>query len=184
MSLLPLFDERLFMSPMMRDPWSADFRNFSPILAQRDALFKPWHRMMRSWEKIMEPIDQLMAQMNECRLSDSVRSDDETFQVNVDVQHFLPEEISVKVLNKQVIVEGKHEDKLDDHGYVSRQFMRRYALPDGCLPDTVQSKLSSDGVLTITAPKVIAMPSTGERIIPITHTGPVQKQLGSPDFEE
>ncbi|CAB3241226.1 unnamed protein product [Arctia plantaginis] len=28
---------------------------------------------------------------------------------------------------------------------------------------------------------VLAMPSIGERIVPITHTGPVQKQLGAPD---
>nr|ASQ43191.1 HSP21.5a [Choristoneura fumiferana] len=141
--------------------------------------FRPWD-MMRHFEQLMRPMEQLSSAMNQLALNEgSITSDNEKFQINVDVQHFRPEEVSVKVIDKHVIVEGKHEEKQDEHGYVSRQFVRRYALPEGCLPDTVQSNLSSDGVLTVTAPKVLALPSTGERIVPITHTGPVQKQIGS-----
>ncbi|KAL0850751.1 hypothetical protein ABMA28_006693 [Loxostege sticticalis] len=193
MSLVPfLFDERPFASRLMQDLWSDDFfPGYSPFLAERDMFapqqfFKPWERMFRQWENVMKPIEQLSAQMNQLALKDvgtKFTNDDEKFQVNVDVQHFSPEEVDVKVVDGQVIVQGKHEEKLDEHGYISRQFVRRYALPEGCLPDTVESKLSSDGVLTVTAPKVLAMPSIGERIVPITHTGPVQKQLGSPNFE-
>lgn len=96
--------------------------------------------------------------------------DENKFQVSVDVQHFAPDEISVKVVDSYVIVEGKHEEKCDEHGYVSRQFVRRFKLPQGCLPDTVESQLSSDGVLSITAPKVLPLPSMGEKIVPITYT--------------
>lgn len=133
----------------------------------------------------MKPMEQLSSTMNQLALHEGsqITSDNEKFQVNVDVQHFAPEEVNVKVVDGHVVVQGKHEEKLDQHGYVSRHFVRRYALPQGCLPDTVESKLSSDGVLTVTAPKVLAMPSTGEKIVPITHTGPVHKQLGSPDLE-
>nr|AKS40079.1 small heat shock protein 21.7 [Grapholita molesta] len=141
--------------------------------------FKPWN-MMRPFEQLMKPMEQLSSALNQLAISDgSITSDNEKFQINVDVQHFKPEDISVKVINKHVIVEGKHEEQKDQHGFVSRQFVRRYALPEGCLPDTVQSNLSSDGVLTVTAPKVLALPSTGERIVPIAYTGPVQKQIGS-----
>lgn len=143
--------------------------------------FRPWD-MMRPFEQLMRPMEQLSSAMNQMALNEgSITSDNEKFQINVDVQHFRPEEVSVKVIDKHVVVEGKHEEKQDEHGYVSRQFVRRYALPEGCLPDTVQSNLSSDGVLTVTAPKVLALPSTGERIVPITQTGPVQKQIGSPE---
>ncbi|XP_047984901.1 protein lethal(2)essential for life-like [Leguminivora glycinivorella] len=141
--------------------------------------FKPWNNMLRPFEQLMKPMEQLSSAMNQLALCDgSITSDNKKFQISVDVQHFKPEEISVKVIDKHVIVEGKHEENQDQHGYVSRQFVRRYALPEGCLPDTVQSNLSSDGVLTVTAPKVLALPSTGERIVPIAHTGPVQKQIG------
>lgn len=93
------------------------------------------------------------------------------FQVCVDVQQFNPNEISVKTVDNFVIIEGKHEEREDQHGYISRQFTRRYALPKGYDPDTVTSSLSSDGVLTIKAPPPKALESN-ERVIPITHTGP------------
>ncbi|XP_026731052.1 protein lethal(2)essential for life-like [Trichoplusia ni] len=104
----------------------------------------------------------------------TIKSDKDKFQVNLDVQHFDPEEISVKTSDGYVVIEGKHEERKDDHGYISRQFKRRYALPEGCNPDTVESRLSSDGVLTITAPKVSE--KSDERAVPITHTGPVRRK--------
>lgn len=55
--------------------------------------------------------------------------DSEKFEVILDVQQFLPEEINVKIVDKFVVVEGKHEEKQDEHGFVSRQFSRRYNLP-------------------------------------------------------
>lgn len=110
-------------------------------------------------------------------LGSSIKSDSNKFQINLDVQHFSPEEISVKTVDGFVVVEGKHEEKQDQHGYVSRQFVRRYALPEGTLPETVESRLSSDGVLTITAPKKVPEAVKGERNVPIAQTGPVRKEI-------
>ncbi|XP_013188042.1 protein lethal(2)essential for life-like [Amyelois transitella] len=190
MSLLPYFDlerpfrlmEREFFRPNEYfgfSPFSLAHRNFGDP--------RHWNNSFRPLETLMRPMEQLSAAMNQLALNElgtKITTDDEKFQVNVDVQHFAPEEINVKVLDGQVVIEGKHEEKRDDHGYVSRHFVRRYALPQGCLPDTVESKLSSDGVLTVTAPKVLALPSTGERIVPITHTGPIKKQIGSNELAE
>ncbi|XP_031765471.2 protein lethal(2)essential for life-like [Galleria mellonella] len=106
----------------------------------------------------------------------TIKSDKEKFQVNLDVQHFAPEEISVKTADGYVVIEGKHEEKKDEHGYISRQFTRRYALPEGCNPETVESRLSSDGVLTVVAPKVTPA-LKNERVVPISQTGPVRKEV-------
>lgn len=106
-------------------------------------------------------------------MGSTIKTDKDKFQVNLDVQHFDPEEISVKTSDGYVVVEGKHEERKDDHGYISRQFKRRYALPEGCNPETVESKLSSDGVLIVTAPRVAG---NDERAIPITHTGPIRRK--------
>lgn len=51
------------------------------------------------------------------------------YQIILDVQQFTPNEISVKIAEKFIIVEGKHEEKEDEHGYVSRHFTRKYMLP-------------------------------------------------------
>ena len=90
------------------------------------------------------------------------------FQVNLDVQQFKPEELTVKTVDNFIVVEGKHEERQDEHGFISRQFVRRYQLPDEVDPQAVVSQLSSDGVLTITGPKK-ALPSS-ERIVPINQT--------------
>ncbi|XP_047037292.1 protein lethal(2)essential for life-like [Helicoverpa zea] len=109
-------------------------------------------------------------------IGSTIVSNKEKFQVNLDVQHFAPEEISVKTSDGYVIVEGKHEEKRDEHGYISRQFTRRYILPENCDPATVESKLSSDGVLSIIAPKTPPL-SKNERSVPISQTGPVRKEI-------
>lgn len=45
--------------------------------------------------------------------------DNDKFQVILDVQQFTPNEITVKTTDKFVVVEGKHEEKADEHGYNS-----------------------------------------------------------------
>ncbi|KAK2587082.1 hypothetical protein KPH14_002853 [Odynerus spinipes] len=103
--------------------------------------------------------------------SSTVKADKDKFQVVLDVLHFAPEEINVKVVDRFVVVEGKHEEKQDEHGWISRQFSRKYIIPEQCDIDQVTSKLSSDGVLTISVPRKPKETDEGERIIHIEHTG-------------
>lgn len=99
------------------------------------------------------------------------------FQVDLDVQQFTPEEITVKASGDNMItIEGKHEEKQDEHGYISRHFVRKYVLPKGHDIKNVASKLSSDGVLTITAPKTNDEEEE-TRNIPIQQTGAPSKAV-------
>lgn len=107
----------------------------------------------------------------------TVSVDKDKFQVNLDVQHFSPEEITVKATGENTItVEGKHGEKLDEHGFITRHFIRKYVIPDGHDVNKAVSSLSSDGVLTITAPKVVEN-GIEERSIPITQTGEPSKPI-------
>ncbi|MGH0181135.1 UNVERIFIED_CONTAM: hypothetical protein FKN15_006303 [Acipenser sinensis] len=56
----------------------------------------------------------------------------------------------------------------DEHGFVSREFHRKYKIPAGVDSAAITSSLSSDGVLTISAPRKQA--DVPERAIPITIT--------------
>lgn len=98
------------------------------------------------------------------------------FQVCMDVQQFQPNEITVKTVDNSVVIEGKHEERQDEHGYISRQFTRRYTLPKGYDANNISSELSSDGVLTIKAPPPKSLESN-ERQIAITHTGPARLNI-------
>ena len=91
------------------------------------------------------------------------------FQACVDVHHFQPSEISVKTMDHTIIIEGKHEERDDGHGSVTRHFVRKYVLPKDYDINGIHSTLSSDGVLTIKAPPPSTL-SIGERHIQITHT--------------
>lgn len=100
----------------------------------------------------------------------SIISDKEKFQIKMDLQHFMPEEICVKMSeNNTVVIEAKHEEKSDEEGFISRQMIRRFIIPEGHDLKQIASSLSSDGILTISAPK---NPDAVEKNIPITHTGP------------
>lgn len=106
-----------------------------------------------------------------------VQLDENKFQVSVDVQQFSPEEITVKTSGDDtIIIEGKHEERPDEHGFVSRQFVRKYVLPKGHDINKVASSLSSDGVLTITAPRVESVEGQEKRV-PIMHTGAPAKAV-------
>uniref|UniRef100_A0A915K155 SHSP domain-containing protein n=1 Tax=Romanomermis culicivorax TaxID=13658 RepID=A0A915K155_ROMCU len=99
-----------------------------------------------------------------------VRNDADKFSVNMDVGHFAPEEIKVKVVDNNLIVDGKHEEKSDEHGFISRSFKRRYILPKDVDPATLTSNLTDRGVLRIEAPKK-ALEQPKERPIPIQRGG-------------
>ncbi|GAB1863170.1 Protein lethal(2)essential for life [Camponotus japonicus] len=116
------------------------------------------------------PWGELLRNSNEGGTS-TVKADKDKFQVILDVQQFKPEEINVKVVDKCVIVEAKHEEKQDEHGSISRQFVRKYLIPEQCNIEEVSSSLSSDGVLTITAPRKDKPETKNERSIKIEHTG-------------
>nr|ASQ43193.1 HSP19.2 [Choristoneura fumiferana] len=110
-------------------------------------------------------------------IGSTIKEDKDKFQVNLDVQHFAPEEISVKTVDGYLVVDAKHEEREDEHGFISRSFSRRYLLPEGIEADAVISRLSSDGVLTITAPLKAPPKGSNERLVPIVQTGPVKKQV-------
>ncbi|CAL8123039.1 unnamed protein product [Orchesella dallaii] len=101
------------------------------------------------------------------------------FEIKMEVQQFAPEELDVKMVNNFIIVEGKHEEKEDEQGYISRHFVRRYQLPPDVKPETVKCNLSSDGVLHIEAPRMIEDKSANPTNIPINFTGkPAVKEAG------
>ncbi|XP_018605477.1 alpha-crystallin A chain-like [Scleropages formosus] len=99
-----------------------------------------------------------------------VRSDREKFMVYLDVKHFSPDELNVKVMDDYVEIQGKHGERQDDHGYVSREFRRRYRLPSNVDQSAITCTLTYEGLLTLSAPKVSAGADAmrGDRTVPVT----------------
>ncbi|XP_017283289.1 heat shock protein beta-1 isoform X2 [Kryptolebias marmoratus] len=74
------------------------------------------------------------------------------WRVNMDVAHFCPSEISLRARGGFLEVQGKHDERPDEHGFIARCFSRKYRLPTEVDVTKLTSTLSVDGILTIEAP--------------------------------
>ncbi|KAF2369226.1 Alpha crystallin/Hsp20 domain [Trinorchestia longiramus] len=103
----------------------------------------------------------------------SINPTPEKFSVSIEVPQFTPDELKVRVSQEGQLleVEGKHEERADEHGIISRHFIRKYRLPDDAMVELVTSSLSPDGVLTVETPrKPPEPPKPSEREVPILKT--------------
>ncbi|KAG7498563.1 hypothetical protein JOB18_013376 [Solea senegalensis] len=81
-----------------------------------------------------------------------IRTGQDSWKINLDVNHFSPEEITITTKEGYLQISGNHEERQDQHGMVSRCFSRKYKLPQGVDLQHISSSLSSDGVLSVEAP--------------------------------
>merc|ERR1712080_276223 len=69
-----------------------------------------------------------------------VKDEPDKFEVSLDASQYRPDELSVNVADGVVSIEGKHEEKSEDgRKMVSRQFSRKYTLPQGAKAENVVS---------------------------------------------
>lgn len=77
-------------------------------------------------------------------------SNENVFWVTLDVKHYRPEEITLKVDGQLLVVSGKHYNQTEA-GYESSEFQRKYNIPDSIDTHTLTSNITQDGVLCIKA---------------------------------
>nr|XP_020474282.1 heat shock protein beta-1-like [Monopterus albus] len=80
-----------------------------------------------------------------------IQTGQDSWKINLNVNHFSPEEITVTTKEGYLQISGKHEERQDKHGLVSRCFTRKYKMPQGVDLQHISSSLS-DGVLSVEAP--------------------------------
>lgn len=103
------------------------------------------------------------------KYENAVKTKHDKYEIYLQVKDYSPEEISVKITEGYIVVEGKHEEKKDDFGYIERQFMRRYPIPKGSITEKINSRLTSDGVLIIIVPRTPVVRK--DIVIPVKHEG-------------
>lgn len=92
--------------------------------------------------------------------------DKKKFEVRFDLKAFPAKNISVKTYgHNEVVIEAKYENKDDKRGVVSSQFYQSFTLPRGADSKDLTSKLSAEGILTVTVPKKAGVYQ--ERVVPI-----------------
>ncbi|MCJ8748556.1 hypothetical protein PDJAM_G00166230 [Pangasius djambal] len=109
-----------------------------------------------------------------------IKQTQDAWKVSLDVNHFAPEELTVKTKDGVVEIIGKHEERRDEHGFISRSFTRKYTLPPGADGEKITSSLSPEGILTVEAPLPKPAIQSSEITIPVnTGSSVVPKQDGA-----
>ncbi|KAM4575959.1 heat shock protein beta-8 [Odontesthes bonariensis] len=83
--------------------------------------------------------------------SSPITTGGEPWKVCVNVHSFKPEELNVKTRDGFVEVSGKHEEKQEEGGIVTKNFTKKIQIPTDVDPLTVFASLSPEGVLIIEA---------------------------------
>jgi len=110
-------------------------------------------RRMLEEDFILRPIMDLQSLMSpQTSNFDDISSicntgDGQKFEVKLDVPDYKPEELQIKISNNMVTIEGKQETS-----FSSKQFYKKFSIPQGVKPETITSSLSPKGVLTLSAP--------------------------------
>lgn len=77
-----------------------------------------------------------------------VKVDGKKVEVHLDVQNFSPEQIQVKTVGNEIMVEGKKEIKRED-GWTRSHFERRFLLPEGFPPERVECHFDKGKLLLV-----------------------------------
>ncbi|NXY79607.1 HSPBB protein, partial [Glareola pratincola] len=105
----------------------------------------------------------------------------EGFAVCQDVKNFSPEQLSVKVVGRKVVLVGQKETQsADEKGSFSYKYevlKREWDVPEEVDAEALTCSLSKDGQLRIEAPR-LALPATPERNVPI-QVSPAAPQPGA-----
>uniref|UniRef100_A0A914R9N8 SHSP domain-containing protein n=1 Tax=Parascaris equorum TaxID=6256 RepID=A0A914R9N8_PAREQ len=107
-------------------------------------------------------------------------SDKDEIAIELGVSQFRPEELSVNLRDRELIIEGHHEERSDDYGSIERHFVRQCSLSENTKLDTIESHLSDKGVLSISAKK-IAPDGAPAKSIPIQSVQKQQKPMKNND---
>ncbi|XP_037777748.1 protein lethal(2)essential for life-like [Penaeus monodon] len=146
-SLLPIAEKGLFF----HDSFFEDIRkHFETAI---DQILDTWGEaksvsdLMNSYRRVRE---RNLQQENQVM---AFSEDDQNHKVVLDIDDFKNGDVKVRVEDNQVVVEGRMEKEEGDFKSM-KSFCRHFNFPGKVNMEAVTSAMSSDGVLTIMAPKI------------------------------
>uniref|UniRef100_A0A7M5V3S4 SHSP domain-containing protein n=2 Tax=Clytia hemisphaerica TaxID=252671 RepID=A0A7M5V3S4_9CNID len=93
-------------------------------------------------------------------------NDGRKFQIKLDVTHYRPDEITMKVDGKSLIISGKHHNQTEN-GFESSEFQRKYDIPDDINSHTLTSNITPAGILCIEGVRVGKKPTASTSSIEV-----------------
>lgn len=104
------------------------------------------------------------------------RTESGGLQLALDVAGFKPEELKIKLVDDNLVVEALSESS-GENSYQRSHFKRWFKLPEGCKLEEIKSKLTSDSRLLIDLPTNKQIEQNQARSIPIEMEKSDKKQV-------
>jgi len=136
--------ENFFSDPLFQDIWSFE----DDDLQKRLEAFK-------------SKSSALVATKAETAHNLQVSCSNDKFMIQLELPGFMPEDFSLKTKDDIILLEAVHEGKADGES-TSRKFSKEFKVPEGVVKEEISSSYSSEGILTIHAPRKINAPEGAE----------------------
>ncbi|KAF8787948.1 Protein lethal(2)essential for life like protein [Argiope bruennichi] len=75
------------------------------------------------------------------------------FKICVDCKQFKSNELEITIKDGYVVLQGKHDVKLDEHGLIKREFTRSWRIPKDVEQEKFSCLYDQYGIFTIRAPR-------------------------------
>jgi len=85
-----------------------------------------------------------------------VTASNDKFMVQLELPGFAPEDFSLKTKDDVIVLEAIHDSNEEES--TSRKYVKELKMPEGVQRDQLASSYSAEGILTISAPRVIKAP--------------------------
>lgn len=89
-----------------------------------------------------------------------VTASNDKFMVQLELPGFAPEDFSLKTKDDVIVLEALHDSNEEES--TSRKYVKELKLPEGVQRDQLASSYSAEGILTISAPRVLTAPEGAE----------------------
>ncbi|NXE55947.1 HSPBB protein, partial [Casuarius casuarius] len=178
---------RMHLMPFVSSSLATRLGTARTLWPSADAIFTELQQEMEKAREFMSGFEQLLSSQGSSA-GDRARSSStamtpasgDGFSVCQDVKDFAPEQLSVKVVGRKVMLVGQKETQSTDEkgsfSYKYEMLKREWDVPEEVDAEALTCSLSAEGQLRIEAPKR-ALPAAPERNVPI-EVSPAAPQPG------
>ncbi|NWU92902.1 HSPBB protein, partial [Upupa epops] len=169
---------RMHLAPFTSPSLATRLGTVRTLWPQAETIFAELQQEMQRAREFMSSFEQLLNSQGATALerapSSSIttpsQGSGEGFSICQDVKNFAPEQLSVKVVGRKVVLVGQKETQSTDEkgsfSYKYEALKREWDVPEEVDAEALTCSLTKDGQLRIEAPK-LALPASPERNVPI-----------------
>ncbi|NXR10771.1 HSPBB protein, partial [Semnornis frantzii] len=178
---------RMHLAPFASRSLATQLGTVRTLWPHAETIFTELQQEMERARQFMSSFEQLLSSQVATAMQQApsasaapTQGSGEGFSICQDVKNFTPEQLSVKVVGRKVVLVGQKETQSTDEkgsfSYKYEALKREWDVPEEVDAEALTCSLTKEGQLRIEAPK-LALPAASERNVPI-QVSPAAPQAG------